>query len=58
MSTAYQIVVCAGIVLEPLQTREPVASLAFWNPNGIPSFSPRLRGTSYLGSAIHNRPLP
>jgi electron transfer flavoprotein beta subunit len=26
MSTAYQIVVCAGIVPDPLQTLEPVAS--------------------------------
>ena len=28
MSTAYQIVVCAGIVPDPLQTLEPVASPA------------------------------
>jgi hypothetical protein len=27
MSTAYQIVVCAGIVPDPLQTLEPVALL-------------------------------
>jgi hypothetical protein len=27
MSTAYQIIVCAGIVPDPLQTLEPVASL-------------------------------
>ena len=27
MSTAYQIVVCAGIVPDPLQTLEPAASL-------------------------------
>ena len=27
MSTAYQIVVCAGIVPDPLQTLEPVAML-------------------------------
>jgi electron transfer flavoprotein beta subunit len=55
MSTAYQIIVCAGIVPDPLQTLEPVASPtgpALKNEMMLPAVRDPLQSASHSSRVI------
>jgi hypothetical protein len=44
-----------GLEFETFRNPAETEQLYAWNPNGIPSPSPRLRGTSYLGRSSNKK---